>query len=167
MEKRSFTLIEILISITIITIFSGIILASYNGFTEDQKLKSESKRLISVLALARKSASAGLSTDVIDPMATCNVSGGYVFSGYNIVISTNKYELQRCCSSVCNTVHTYNFEKNITAKTAEEFLFQPLSLGAKTPQGQSNIITIKIKLRCIDITIGLSTFNESEIYGCS
>ena len=166
MRRKSFTLIEILITITIVILFSGITLAYYNNFTEDQKLKSESKRLISVLALARKSASAGVS----DP-ADCSI-----FDGYKVVISETNYILQRCCSScviinnnyVCtqdctNNVQTYNFDKNIKVKTGIDILFQPLSLGAKTTPPDQNIITIKNSLKCIDITIGLSTFDESGI----
>lgn len=152
MKKRSFTLIEILISITIVILFSGITLAYYNNFTEDQKLKSESKRLISVLALARKSASAGVS----DP-ANCSI-----FDGYKVVFKTSYYELQRCCnSSACVYVHSYNFPENITVKTEGDVLFQPLSLGAKT---LTSPIIVKNKLeKCIHITIGLSTIDESEI----
>lgn len=171
MKNRGFTLIEILISITIIILFSGITLAYYNNFTEDQKLKSESKRLISVLALARKMASAG----VISDPTQCDISANYVFNGYKVTFtSDSSYTLQQSCSLcviindnyVCTpvtapSIHTYSFDQGLVVKDLPDILFQPLSLGAKS---EESIIKLKNNLNhCIDITVGLSTIEESGI----
>lgn len=152
-----FTLIEILISISIIALFSGITLAYYNNFTEDQKLKSESKRLISVLALARKMASASVDAGL------CPVN--QPFSGYQVGLTASGYNLYRCCGATCNPppVHSYIFTENISGTAETAFLFQPLSLGVKTTDPDSTIKLTNFLNKCIVITIGQSTVDESTI----
>ena len=55
-KSKGFTLIEIIIVITILVLFSGLSIASYNNYTEQQKLETDTKKIVDVLELTRKKA---------------------------------------------------------------------------------------------------------------
>lgn len=57
--KRAFTIIEFLIVFGIIGIVTTLSIASYNTFTESNKLKDEVQNAVSVLSLAQKRATTG------------------------------------------------------------------------------------------------------------
>jgi prepilin-type N-terminal cleavage/methylation domain-containing protein len=117
-ESKGFTLIEILVVISITLIFLGMGLSRYNTFTEQVKLKSEAKKLIDVIELAKKKA---LSADLQDRACTN-------FTGYRVTILTSAYSLKFCCASNCSVVQDYNLPTNITFTTAGrgDYNFPPL-----------------------------------------
>ena len=62
-KSKGFTLIELIVVMGILSIFSGIFLARYNENASQLKLKNEAKKLIDVLELAKKKA---LNGDLFD-----------------------------------------------------------------------------------------------------
>ena len=118
----SFTLIELLITVTIIFIFSGLTLSYYNNFTQEQQLKNEAKKFVDVLELAKKKAISGDQSN-----QTCND-----FNGYRISASPTTYQLSLCCNGDCSnniSINTYALENNVTFENNLTFQFLPLARG--------------------------------------
>ncbi len=143
----SFTLIELLIVITILITFSGFSLAYYNQFTEEKKLETETERLVDVLELAKKKTSSGYIGNY-----TCSV-----FFGYRVAVSNSYYELRLCCSSDCNTnqlIKNYTLPSNLSVTSGTDNIqFNPLTTKINSPTN----ITITLKNtslnKCRQITI--------------
>lgn len=151
--KNSFTLIELLIAVSIILIFSGFSLAFYNKFTEEKKLENEAKKLVDVLELAKKKTSAG---DV----------GNYScdnFFGYHVVIRLKYYGLRLCCSSGCDTnnsylIQWYNLPSNMSILSGDTTIqFKPL-----TTMFNQNTITLRNSSlsRCRNVSISPTGITE-------
>lgn len=130
--RKSFTLIEIIVVISILLISLGFGLVQYNTYTEQTKLKSATKKLVDVLELAKKKA---FSSDLFNQSCTN-------FNGYRVVLGTNSYSLRFGCNGVYTTIiKTYNFPTNITATQGiGTFTFPRLGLGTNIT---NNTITLK------------------------
>ena len=116
MPKKSFTLIELLVVISIMAIFIGVGLAQYNTYAQQLKLKSEAKKLVDVLELAKQKS---LSADLI---GSCDD-----FTGYRVTISASAYSFKFCCATSCSVVQNYNLTTNISiTSTTGDFNFPPL-----------------------------------------
>ncbi len=157
--KKSFTLIEPLIAISVTLIFLGVSLVQYNNYTEQVRLKNDGKKLLDVIELAKKKA---LFSDLQDK----NCSN---FTGYRLTLNTNNYSLIFCCNSICSTnTNTYNFNTNISIFSGSGNLdFPPLMRG-------SNITINSVQLKnsainkCLNISIsaiGIVELDETLI-GC-
>ena len=155
-KSKGFTLIELIVVMGILSIFSGIFLARYNENASQLKLKNEAKKLIDVLELAKKKA---LTADLFDKNCTD-------FTGYRVIISSGSYSLSFGCASVYSVVQNYNLLTNITATVGTgNYNFSPLMIN---PNFISNTIRLKNSAisKCIDILvspIGIFELNESLI----
>ena len=152
MLKRGFTLIELLVVVSIMIIFIGSVLAQYNTYTQQTKLKNEAKKFVDVFELAKKKA---LSSDLFDKNCTN-------FTGYRLTLNTNNYSLIFCCNSICSTnVNTYNFNTNISIFSGTGNLnFPPLMTGSNI-----TIPSIQLKNSVINkcITISISSIGVVEL----
>ncbi len=142
--NHSFTLIELLIVVVTILIFSGFSLAFYNRFTEEKKLEDEARKLVNVLELAKKKASA---SDVGN--YSCNN-----FSGYRVSIQSTSYRFILCCSEDCNInypIQNYNLSSNMQIISGlGNIQFKPLT----TTANQSNITLKHTSIStCLNISI--------------
>ena len=154
-KNKGFTLIELLVVIFIMIIFIGSILAQYNSYTEQTKLKNEGKKLVDVIELAKKKA---LSADLQDK--TCAN-----FTGYRVNLNPTSYSLIFCCNSGCSTptnVNTYAFNNtNITIFSGTGNLnFPPLMSGLNI-----TIPSVKVRNSVIDkcVTISISAIGVVEL----
>ena len=153
MIKKSFTLIEILIVISILVIFSGILLASYNNFTQIKTLEQEVNHLVDILSLAKGKTQAG------DIEFDC--TGMEEFGGYRVEISDTDYGLQQCCrdtltksiSSCGQYLNIYKFPSYISNLTG------PINLDFAPLTGGVNESTLTLKNRYIDKCIDISIFS--------
>lgn len=170
--KKSFTLIELVIVVSIMLVFIGSILAQYNTYTEQTKLKNEGKKLVDVLELAKKKASSGDMNNLV-----CN--GGFL--GYEVNIQTGSYSLNlRCVSApTSQQIASYNFpSSNIFAQSGTGlFRFKQLTAGLEYKTGEAAepspppIIQIKNSVinnnnKCVSISIseiGIIELNETLI----
>lgn len=145
--KKSFTLIELLVVISIMLIFIGSILAQYNTFTQQTKLKNDAKKLVDVLELAKKKA---VSADLQDKTCTN-------FTGYRVSLIASGYSLIFCCDPGCSTptnVNTYTFNNtNITILLGTgNYDFPPLM---NNPIFADDTIQLKNSVidKCVNISI--------------
>ncbi len=155
-KKDGFTIIELLVVISIMALFIGATLAQYNTYTQQLKLKNEAKKLVDVLELAKKKA---LSADLQDK----NCSN---FTGYRLTTSVNSYSLLFGCSSVYTSVQNYNLPTNVTITVGTgDYNFSPLM---NNPIFISNTIRLKNSAinKCVNISIspiGIVDLNETLI----
>ena len=139
-----FTLIELLIVISVILLFSGLSLAAYNNFNEEKKLEAETRKFVEVLELAKKKVISGDKTGLGVTNQECDLIQ------YKVVIdSASTYFLK---SVVCyNDIHcglnpgqcsdtvisNYRTNTNINFNLAsfpDEIIFNPFGLGADACQ---------------------------------
>jgi len=155
---KSFTLIELLITTTIIFVFSTLSLAYYNNFNQYQILKKEARQLVNTLELAKKKAGAGdLSNQVCEDG----------FNGYQVNITTTGYSLWLVCGGTPgqSAIFSYNFPSNniSVSSGAGQYNFRELNIN-------SSYGTIRIKnsaiAKCLDVTIsfaGIITLSDNFI----
>lgn len=142
-KNKGFTLIEIMVVVVISLLFLGASLPSYNDYASQLKLRTEAKKLMDVLELAKKKA---LSSDLFDK--NCNN-----FTGYETSISSGDFSLKFCCLSSCSSIQDYTFSSNMTVVSGTgDYDFPPLMKNLNFP---SNTIRIKSSTidKCIDISI--------------
>jgi prepilin-type N-terminal cleavage/methylation domain-containing protein len=156
--KKAFTLIELIISIGIIVVFSGLALPRYNNYNNELKLKKEVKRLVSVIELAKKKA---LTSDLYD-------SGCNEFEGYRVVVGTYSFGLNFLCAGMGQEIQEYLLDSNviITAGTGN-LDFPPIGANVNIPIGTIRFRSDSID-KCIDVTItsiGIVSTDES-LFGC-
>lgn len=92
--KTAFTLIEIIIVVSIIIIISTFSLTIYARNIREQKFKYEVSRYVEVLNYAKQNA------------ILQNTEGHpdcYEYSGYRVQMTGKTYTLQLCCSENCNS----------------------------------------------------------------
>lgn len=160
-KNKGFTLIEIIVVISVVLVFLGLSLPRYNDYAGQLKLKNEAKKLIDVLELAKKKA---LTADLF--VKTCTN-----FTGYRITVAANSYSLLFGCASIYSTVQDYNLLTNITVTIGTgtgNYDFSPLMIN---PSFISDTIRLKNSAisgtnQCIDISIsaiGIIELNETLI----
>lgn len=157
-NKKSFTLIELIITISIITLFTLITLPRFNTYNQQQKLKNETIKLIDVIELAKKKAFA---SDLYDQ--NCSE-----FNGYRLTLNNNSYILKFTCAGAYQDIQTYNLQSNISVITGTGNFDFP-ALGANTNLSINSIrLKNSIINQCLDIsisTIGIISVNNNLI-GC-
>jgi len=157
-KNKGFTLIEIMVVISVVLVFLGLSLPRYNDYASQLKLKSEAKKLVDVLELAKKKA---LTSDLFDKNCAD-------FTGYRIAISSGSYSLSFGCASVYSVVQDYDLLTNITATIGTgNYDFSPLM---NNPSFISNTIRLKNSVinKCVSISIspiGIIELNETLV-GC-
>lgn len=153
---EGFTLIEFIVVISVALVFLGLSLPRYNDYSSQLKLKSEAKKLIDVLELAKKKA---LSADLFDTNCTN-------FTGYRITVASGSYSLLFGCASIYSTVQDYDLLTNITITVGTgNYDFSPLMIN---PSFISNTIRLKNSVinKCVNISIspiGIIELNETLI----
>lgn len=165
MEKnkkiKSFTIIEILITLTIIFIFSVIGIANYNQYNEQIKIKNEAKKFIDVFELTKKQA---LSSYLYDK--NCQD-----FRGYQISINStgNQYKIYFICNTNYINIATYDLNKNLSFIIGNNSNFYFPATGANINITNNNIrIKNSTINQCLDISItnnAIINFNES-LFSC-
>lgn len=88
---RSFTLIEILITTVIITVFSGLSLGGYRFFNEQKKLEEATKGFVKILEFAKKNAIVGYKSM---PGIICSAGGALPNGDFRIGLTLNVWFYQ-------------------------------------------------------------------------
>lgn len=161
--KQGFTVIELLIVVTIVVIFGGLTLANYGQFSEQKKLTEEISKLSSILHIARTKA---LAADTDPGLSSCQDFRGYAVQ----VVNATSYSLSRNCAGIYASVQSQTLPSNITITkppSSSLVLFKSLSAGVDTPY----TFTLKnITLgQCIDLSVnsnGIITESSKYTSGC-
>lgn len=145
-KQSGYALIEILIVLSIIVLFSGLSLAYFRGFDEQKKLDAEAKQLIDVLNLAQKKSTAA----DLSPNLNCSD-----FQGYRVNIqTTTSYALEFNCTGSYSTVQSYALRSGMTLSgIGTNILFKPLSAGTNLSNSITTTITSSTTGKCIKIQI--------------
>lgn len=152
--KFAFTLIEVIIVTAIILLFSGLLLAQYNNFTQQQNLRAEAQKLVNILELARKKT---LSKETIP-------SCGGAFNGYKLTINSNNYILSYCTTNDCSCATT-NIPFTYTIQSGIGVTFSPLTSIQFLPNFQGTNLTADTALQIKNTSINqcIKTFSVSKI----
>lgn len=94
MKRRGFTLLEVLVAATIISLLSGISLVGYNRFQERQQLNAAKEQLRNDLRLTQQKALAGEK-----PAGWCAAAGQTLTAWRLAFISATVYEIRGICST--------------------------------------------------------------------
>jgi len=143
MRVKGFTLIEVLITILVISIFLGVSLASYRDFSRRQQVKVLKREITSDLRIAQKNAISG-----VKPTGCTGSLEGYSFevvSGSPIL-----YEVNAICTDPIGgsdrefliSSKTFPDTVMISAPSVNPLVFKPLSFGTNIPSGSVEVITI-------------------------
>jgi len=156
---KSFTLIEILITTSIILIFGGLSLAYYHNFNQEKILQYEAQKLINSIEIAKKKANSG------------EVKNCSSFCGYQLSLNNTNYSIDICCACDTNSncinptpiIRNY-FPPGIISLNNFRTMFRPL-LPLVTPivfQLKNNNIS-----QCEEISINQAGVIESQKVNCS
>lgn len=141
MRLKGYTLVEILVSLTVIGLLFGFGFASFRDFSRRQAVASAGRMVIADLRLAQSKALSG------EKPCTGNLST-YDFT----VISTTSYQINAVCSGIV--------VNNVIVKT------QPLPSGILISSAPSNTISFKVLGQGISgsgVTITLSQTGTTNI----
>lgn len=158
--KKAFSLIEIIIILTIILLTAGLSLAYYHLYNQELILKNQAKKLVDVFELAKKKAE---SSELI----LKNDNYCQNFNGYRLKIYSNYYQLFYVCENIENLVINENFQTKIIFISGNQIMdFLPLNKQI------FNNLTFTLKNqninKCIDIHInqvGVSDISDN-LYSC-
>ncbi|NMB83757.1 hypothetical protein GYA28_00530 [Candidatus Roizmanbacteria bacterium] len=149
-NNDSFTLIEIVLVIFIITLFSGMSLAYYNNYTEEQKLKAETEKIIDVLELVKKKAVSG-------DLSGQNCTN---FLGYQVAFTSNQYSFKLMCEPDCGGTDCDLYENYFSLPTSlsltsdnGSILFKPLSNGVNISSVNNITVTNNRLSKCKKISV--------------
>jgi len=157
--KKSFTILEILIYVTIVFIFSSVGIANYLIYNEQIKLKNEGEKFVNTFELTKKKAT---TSELLDK--NCSNFNGYQL---NIASSGKSYSINFICQGNPTPVSTYSLSKNISFSIGanSSFNFPPLGSGINITINSLQLKNSSIN-KCINISItsnGLIEVNQSLI----
>lgn len=145
---RGYTLIELLVGITVISIVFSIGFAGYRQFSRRQALTGVSKNLSADLRLAQQLALTGQKPSGV----TCTVLNGYAF----VVVSSSTYDLRADCTNNANLpFKTVNLPAGaaLTASNTRT-LFKVLGQGTNLTSNNVLRITSSGSSTAAQITVG-------------
>lgn len=130
--KRGYTLVELLITITITTILIGIGVSAYGRASETQSIKSDTEKIISVITSAQKAATTG--------KADCTDSFGiYLGENFQTTVGSKTMIITSICKTGQGNPRNYDLT-TFTFKTANSISFRPLNQGIDTgPTNSQNL----------------------------
>ena len=131
-----YTLIEIMVTLTIISIIFGIGYVAYREFSRRQSLTSAIRAIIGDLQLAQTQAITGTKPKV----AVCDYPN--LLSGYNFeVIPPNSYKVEAVCSGGKHLVKQVNMSSSVelTAPSPNPIFFKILGQGTNVTSAVTRI----------------------------
>lgn len=140
--RRGYTLIEILVGLTIIGILFSVGFVSFRDFSRRQALSGTGKNLQGDLRLAQEMAIAGQKPDA----AVC-AGPSYTITGiYFRVLSDQNYVLEALCTGSVNTVEIKNVtlptDISMTPPVPNPILFKVLGSGTNIDEGAEGVVTL-------------------------
>lgn len=180
--RAGFTLIELVIVISIIAVLSGFIVANYSSFTEEKKLVEVATQVSGIMMQARSRATTGdLGPYPCEP-----------FEGYQVSYESstpNEYEMRICCNATCTTaepsasyiISRYELPANIEfvdtvdhESILESFSirFNPFADGtslqeADDPENMTVVLKNRFVNKCNWVTVSpLGVIETGKLFSC-
>lgn len=152
-KNKSFTIIELLIVITVISIISGLTLAYYNNQSDTYKLKAQANKIIDIFDLTRKRAITSEKPENCH-LNNYSITFNTVAKTYTVTRSISNTDLNPlCCSdgATCDDfTKEYSIDNTLTITTSTNQLqITPLN-GIVNPD--NIMITLRKSVgKCYDI----------------
>lgn len=146
-QSDGFSLVELVLVLSIITTISGFFFANYRVQSENQRLIQAVNQFTADISLLRNR-----TANTPDELIGC-----MVFEGYQVLIPSSNattYVLSACCDGTCSQVlDSRSLPNNITFLDQANFIFLPNSVG--TNLTREEIITIENRgiNGCYEVTI--------------
>lgn len=135
--KFGYTLVELLVSITIIGLLFSFGFASFREFSRRQALASATKTIIGDLRLIQQLASSGKKPDSF----SCDSPD--ILHGYGVLFSQNQYSTYVICSGGNVDVKTVDLVGiTISPPLTNPIIFKVLNEGTNIPAGVAQTLTI-------------------------
>lgn len=139
--KSGYTLIELLITVTITTILVTIGVTAYGRAAEIQAIKSDTEKIIEVITSAQKAATSG--------KADCtDTSGPYLGERLATSVGSQTISITSTCKNGDGTVRNTDLN-TFTFASANTIIFRPLNQGVDTGATSTQYV---------DFTNGSSTY---------
>lgn len=117
-KNKGFTLLELILVITIVTILSGVTFAKYRDILHKARLEKNVSQMVDQVSLARNRV---LAKD-LSPVASCATFEGYVIQ----VLTPSTYSIWIRCSGLDTLVNSYTLDKTLFIGTVPSiYLFKP------------------------------------------
>lgn len=128
MNSSGYSLIEVIIVITIIVLFTGMGIAGYTRFNDQRIVDAESKKILNLLETARSKA---MTKDIdSQDVSACD------FEGYRVIINTTAmartYSLLIKCNGTTSLARTISMSESLTVSTTPQ---NPLSIDFAVATG--------------------------------
>ncbi len=162
-QRSGYTLLEILIVVSIISMFTALSIGYYRNFDDQRKLDGDTKQVIDVLNLAANRANSG----DLNPNPICPD-----FQGYAVTIGTsNTYSLQFNCGNVYTAIQNYRLDSGLCfVEVGTNVLFKPLTAGTNLLRSTGITINSLALSKCQQISVDpAGTVNEApscQFSGC-
>lgn len=139
-------LIEIIVSVTLLLLLSGLFIVNYNGFNSSQTVRQAALDVRSNLQAARTSAAAGVKPSGCDTLV-----------GYIVKFSASAYTIRALCSNgEVGETKTYTLPTGVTfSSTPDPITFYALNGGASANQ--------TISLVGNGVTMNVSVFTSGVV----
>lgn len=124
-RTHGFTLIEIIVSVTLLLVLTGLFIANYNGFNSSQTVKQAASTFIRDLQAARTKAASGTKPTGCDTLV-----------GYTVSFTATTYTDQALCQGgAVGEIHAYALPTGVTfSPTPNSITFYALDRGASANQ---------------------------------
>lgn len=156
-----FTLIEIIISISIITLLSGMAIVQYDNLSEQKKLDYETKRFVDTLELAKVKAAAGDSSLCTGTAIIPEVQG------YSVSLSASSFQLAPHC--IVGTPQPVNYQIDPKVEIIVTPV-SPINFFSNSSGATTSCVNVKIRTssKCNYIKVEQSGLisNNACVSGC-
>ncbi len=112
-SRPGFTMIELLVIVSFIVMFSGYSISYYHQFTEGKKLENASKKISTILDLVRVKSTSGDSSMCTGGSGVTPMLNYYSFE----VVDSTSYRMRPYCAEGTPKPVTYSTERNIEFPT--------------------------------------------------
>lgn len=138
-SQKGYTLIEILVGLTIIGLLFGVGYANFRGFSRRQAVLAAVKIMQGDLRLAQEMALAG------QKPADAKCDSPNTLNGYNLnIVSASEYKIEANCTGGIVTVKDVILSSDLSVSTPvpNPITFNVLGNGTNIPSGQNSSIDI-------------------------
>lgn len=156
---KAYTLIEILVGLTIIGIIFGFGYVAFRDFARRQTVSGAGKELMGDLRLAQQQALSGIKPDD----QKCNSPQNLTGISFQVV-SSQSYTIEALCSGGNVEIKSKNIEPGLTISvpSPNPITFKILGQGTNIPSGSSAVVTVTQQNTSNTATITITSGGEIQ-----